>query len=45
MSMDEGWDVEDVWEFNNTEFATYYSVLLIDEEGTLDASLSAPPNR
>ena len=41
MSMDEGWDVEDVWEFNNTEFATYYSVLLIDEEGTLDASLSS----
>ena len=41
MSMDEGWDVEDVWEFNNTEFATYYSVLLIEEEGTLDASLSS----
>jgi len=40
MSSDEGWDLEDTWVFNNTELVTYFSVLLIEEKDTLDASFS-----
>lgn len=40
MSADEGWDLEDSWVFNNTELVTYFSVLLIEEKDTLDASFS-----